>query len=382
MKGYRHIGLIFDDAVERHRAIRRGIYAVARPFLPWGFHSVAPALLRGAPEAMAAADGVIGFWDDTTHARLRALLPAAPLLCLTPKGEGATDAPPGVDFAKVGALAGRALRERGFRRVALVGNPRRPRHAALRAGLERETWEASVACFEPGGPYPPVPLPPGVRDDFALNLFFFLAALPDPCAVVAEDAAKGLEVVEICRRTGIAVPGRLAVLAADDGEKAEMAFPPCSAIALPWDRVGRLAAEGMREALGGGARRAHMEAPGPVRVIHRQSTDIFAVQDPHIRQALQMIRDEACHGLTVEDILRRIARPRRWFERRFKEHTGVTPLREIHRVRLDRACALLAGTDRTLEEIAENCGFGSITRFCLAFRKAHGIPPGHYRKNH
>lgn len=381
MKGYRHIGLIFDDAVERHRAIRRGIYAVARPYLPWGFHSVSPAVLQRSPQVVAEADGLIGFWGEETHARLRTLLPTAPLLCLTPMREAAREGP-GVDFEKVGALAGRTFRERGFRHIALVGNPRRPRHAALRAGLERETEEGCAHCFEPGGPYPPVPLRRGVRADFALNLFFFLAALPDPCAVVAEDATKGLEVVEICRRTGIAVPGRLAVLAAEDGEKAEMAFPACSAIALPWQRVGRLAVERMRKALAGEPPGASKEAPGPLRVVHRQSTDIFAVRDPHIRQALQLIRDEACHGLTVDDILRRVARPRRWLERRFKEHTGVTPLREIHRVRFERACALLAGTDRTLEEIAENCGFGSLTRFSVAFRKAHGMSPGQYRKSH
>ena len=49
-------------------------------------------------------------------------------------------------------------------------------------------------------------------------------------------------------------------------------------------------------------------------------------------------------------------------------------------VRISRAKELLASTEKSMEAIAEECGFSSANYFCLIFKKNVGIAPSYYRK--
>ncbi len=68
----------------------------------------------------------------------------------------------------------------------------------------------------------------------------------------------------------------------------------------------------------------------------RQSTDILAVEDPEIRKAAKLIREQACLGITVVDVLREVPLSRRVFESRFRKATGQTPHEAILSQRLKR----------------------------------------------
>ena len=49
-------------------------------------------------------------------------------------------------------------------------------------------------------------------------------------------------------------------------------------------------------------------------------------------------------------------------------------------VRISKAKELLASTSKSMEVIAEECGFSSANYFCLIFKKNVGIAPSYYRK--
>jgi LacI family transcriptional regulator len=49
---------------------------------------------------------------------------------------------------------------------------------------------------------------------------------------------------------------------------------------------------------------------------------------------------------------------------------------------LQRAKQLLVETDLPLTVIAERTGFTHVEYLCAAFRKAFGLPPGTYRREH
>jgi LacI family transcriptional regulator len=66
-------------------------------------------------------------------------------------------------------------------------------------------------------------------------------------------------------------------------------------------------------------------------------------------------------------------------ERRFLELLGRSPKQEIRRARLERAKALLAGTDVKIEGVAADSGFRCYARFARAFRGATGLTPSAYR---
>ena len=379
MSAYRHILLIIDEAEERQREVRRGIYAAARPLLPWGFHCLSPSQVADSSRALQQSDGWIGFPDPGHAARAPESYRAIPHLCLDP-GVALSPRVPEVDFSAAGREAADYFRNKGYKNFALVSRHRSKRRAALRAGIREEVDADHVRLYPWDKPFQTPAVPEGVRPDFNLDLYAFLSELPDPCAVITEDAERGLEVIEICRRTGIAVPGRFAVLSVEDGSRAEMAFPPCSAFQLPWRQLGRRAAGMLEELFLSGTIGEMAANPGPVKVIERPSTDMLAVSDPVIRNALQLIREEACAGLTVNELLQNVHRPRRWVERHFKALTGSTVLREIHRVRLQKAKELLLETDLTQAAIAEACGFNSLPRFVAAFKKQQQLSPGAFRK--
>lgn len=67
------------------------------------------------------------------------------------------------------------------------------------------------------------------------------------------------------------------------------------------------------------------------------------------------------------------------FSRYFKKNCGACFVEYLNRVRTNKACYLLRETDHQVQDIALECGFGSISNFNKQFRKAEGLAPRDYR---
>lgn len=67
--------------------------------------------------------------------------------------------------------------------------------------------------------------------------------------------------------------------------------------------------------------------------------------------------------------------------RMFRRETGQTPHEWLTEIRINRAKELLSTSTKTLEEIADECGFRSDSHFKILFKKTTGFTPGMYRKN-
>ena len=68
-----------------------------------------------------------------------------------------------------------------------------------------------------------------------------------------------------------------------------------------------------------------------------------------------------------------------YFHRIFTAACGMTPLAYLTGVRISHAKFLLRNTDRSVTEIAGQCGFSSYNYFCTVFRKATGHTPSAFR---
>ncbi|GED25662.1 hypothetical protein BAG01nite_17640 [Brevibacillus agri] len=66
--------------------------------------------------------------------------------------------------------------------------------------------------------------------------------------------------------------------------------------------------------------------------------------------------------------------------RLFKQQTGHSPIDYLISVRLDRAKALLAQTDASLQEVAEGVGYSDLSYFIRAFKKHTGVTPGQFKE--
>jgi transcriptional regulator GlxA family with amidase domain len=69
----------------------------------------------------------------------------------------------------------------------------------------------------------------------------------------------------------------------------------------------------------------------------------------------------------------------RTLNRRFREHTGTTPLQWLDRARIRQAQYLLEATTHSIDRIAVQVGFGSPTAFRDRFKRVVGTSPHAYR---
>ena len=191
---------------------------------------------------------------------------------------------------------------------------------------------------------------------------------------------QGRKVLNACSQRGIAVPDEVAVLGVDNDEVlCDFAAPPLSSVILNPHRTGYEAAALLARMMNGERIGAEAHRIEPLGVATRQSTDVLAVEDGGVAAAVRFIREHACEGISVKDVLRAVPQSRRSLEERFKKLIGRTPHEEISRVQLNQVKLLLAETDWSLERIAESTGFAHAGYLSSVFRRLSGSTPSHYR---
>ncbi|MCA1674951.1 MAG: helix-turn-helix domain-containing protein, partial [Actinobacteria bacterium] len=94
---------------------------------------------------------------------------------------------------------------------------------------------------------------------------------------------------------------------------------------------------------------------------------------------LRWMQDNAQQNLTLDDSAGRAGMSTRTLNRRFREQTGTTPLRWLHRARIHQAQYLLETTTHPVDRIATQVGFGSPTAFRTRFKRLVGTNPHTYR---
>jgi transcriptional regulator GlxA family with amidase domain len=107
-----------------------------------------------------------------------------------------------------------------------------------------------------------------------------------------------------------------------------------------------------------------------------------AHDDPAVRRAQAFIHVRDGQGVSLASLAAAALLGRRTLLRRFASATGMTPMEYCRAVRLARARELLEAGRLPLQEIAGNLGYGDLSSFARAFRRAHGAPPGAFRKQH
>lgn len=69
-----------------------------------------------------------------------------------------------------------------------------------------------------------------------------------------------------------------------------------------------------------------------------------------------------------------------YISRRFKQETGLTASEYIKKIRIEKACNLLAGSKHTVREISQLVGYDDLAYFNQLFHKTLGMTPSEYRK--
>ncbi|MBA2115567.1 AraC family transcriptional regulator [Bremerella alba] len=208
----------------------------------------------------------------------------------------------------------------------------------------------------------------------------WIRTLPKPVGIFACNDTRGREVLDACETAGISVPEQVAVIGVgNDDLLCELSDQRLTSIDVNPIRVGYHAAELLCRMMEGRSIPQVIRI-APRRVIERQSTDMLAVEDPNVANAVQFIRLHACDAIDVNDVVKTVGLGRRVLERRFRSMLGRSLKSEIVRVRLSRAKELLVETSLSATAIADRCGFSSPAYFMDHFHQRVGVTPIDFRE--
>ena len=373
----RKVALLIETSNAYARGLLAGIVHYTRVHRPWSIH-LAEGTRGGQPPAW------LGRWDgDGVIARIEneAIARAIRRLRLPVVDVSAARRIPALPWVETDdeAIAREGfehLRARGFKHLAYCADDRFNWSRWRREAFERLAREAGIPCAA----YRPRGAAASDSEAEVDRIAAWVAALPKPVGVMACYDFRGRQVLDACRRRRIPVPDDVAVLGVDNDELlCDLADPPLSSVILNPRRTGYEAAALLDRMMAGHRVGPEARRIAPLGTATRQSTDVLAVEDRDIAAVVRWIREHACEGISVKDVIRANPQSRRRLEQRFRAVIGRTPHEEILRVRLDRVKLLLAETALPLERIAERTGFLHVEYLSVVFRRKVGMPPSRYR---
>ena len=283
----------------------------------------------------------------------------------------------GPDNHAVARMAAAHFRERGFRNFACCG---------FTEGLQPELDERVHAFVEETGAW-----------EFRCEVFKvdhnrnetreqkritqWIKSLPKPVGLMACNDTCGLRLLNACAWADIKVPDEVAVVGvSNDDCLCALCHPPLSSIDLAPRSIGYDAAALLDRMMNGARDEAPPILVPPRGVVTRLSTDVIATEDQAVSRAVAFIRDQACNGIHIADVLRHVNLSRSVLEPRLKRSLGRTIHREIQRVQIDRVKELLATTEMPIKQIAVQTGFRYLQYLARVFSKATHQTPARYRK--
>jgi LacI family transcriptional regulator len=276
----------------------------------------------------------------------------------------------------VADLAIAHFRDRGFVRFAFCGTPSEWNWPPIGRNFHRLAQEAGCPCE--------IYVPSHDTGNYTLqtsDLSVWLQSLRKPVGLLVSNDMRAREVLDACRLASIFVPEEIAVLGVNDDELiCELANPPLSSVIHNARRIGYEAAAMLDQLMSGKKITQDVEV-NPLGVAARQSTDLLAIEDAEVAKAVRFIRQHACEGIRVENVLEEVAMSRRSLEKRFRQAVGRPPHMEIRRVQLERVKQLLVGSDYKLQKIAEVTGFSTAQYLAGLFHRTMKMTPGNWRRS-
>ena len=208
-----------------------------------------------------------------------------------------------------------------------------------------------------------------------------IAALPKPIAIFSEYDDFAVEILNACQSAEIAVPEQVAVLGVgDDPLRCEFAPVPLSSIDDDEELIGYEAAALLGRMLNKERPPSDPVLVSPRAITTRLSTDILAVEHPHVASALRTIWDHYTERIGAKQIAATVPMSYRRLHDAFIKQIGHSIAEEITRKRLEHAQKLLEETDKKIIEIAWLAGFTDHDRMGKVFRRQLGVNPASYRR--
>lgn len=283
-----------------------------------------------------------------------------------------------VNNYEVGRLAAEHLLERGLTNLAFYGWEDLWYSEQRYLGFRERAAESGAECLA---------LLRALNEDSQLSWSQrisipaeWLASLPLPCGIFAVHDFRAQLLMEACYEAGLRIPNDIAVVSMDNNETiCEHSVPALSSIARSSQQVGYEAAALLNRMIKGESELPQELLLPPTEVVLRESSDMMYCSDPLVRQAIEFMRKNLRENFNVEAIAGHLGISKRKLERRFSEAVNSSPRQYLIKLRIHHAQALMKlEPDRTVEDIAHACGFGTMPTFYTAFRRLTGLTPAKF----
>jgi len=307
-----------------------------------------------------------------------------PVLLVDPRPEVLPECPRILfDHRAVGQVAAKHLLETGRRHFAFFGFDQAKLSEEREEAFVAEIAQAGFGC---GGTRVPIELGHHRTRVGAAGRELMRAALeelPRPVAIGCGNDELSRVLLELCLEAGHAVPEDVALIGGDDDDLfCRTSQPSLSSVSLPFTEAGQAAAGVLHQLMRGRKDAPRVTVIGPGEVAARDSTRVVPGEDRAIEAAVRELhRRVADPKLRMTEVAATVKLSVSALERRFQRALGCTPLVKLRDIRLTLGKRLLGETEKTVKEVAWTCGFGSATRFGVAFRELTGMSPLAYRRN-
>lgn len=380
-----HVALLVESSRAYGRGVLAGIAKYVREHGPWSISFEEHGLCDDVPKWLSdwQGDGIITRLDNEAMAGVVRRL-NVPTVFLRNLPQNCKAPCVLTDNAAAAFCAFEHLRERGFRHFAYCGYDGADYSDERREAFVGFVEQLGQRCHVFNSASHPVHGSTvefereGLKDrDLVAR---WIQELPKPAGVMACNDSRGRQVLDACRAAGMGVPDEVGVVGVDNDEMlCDLSDPPLSSVVPNAERIGIEAAALLDQMMAGQKPLAQPLFVEPKMVVARRSTEVLAIEDRPIAAAARFIREHACEGIDVSDVVKAVALSRSTLERRFSKALGRSPKEEILRVRLNSAKQLLSDTSSSLEFIAEKIGLEHTEYLSRIFKKKTGMTPSQFR---
>ncbi len=374
-----NIGLVFLHTLAYYRRALRGVWRYAESRPNWQLTPIPPQRgVRNLHERFQP-NGLI-VTANTRHLDRELQSWQRPAVNVSAVISSQRFARVGVDNELVGQMAAGHFLERGLRHFAFVGPAKQQFSMQRRASFCRALGEsgAEAHCYISRSRREFDPL--GMRWDLESDVQRWLRQLPKPVGIFAPNDVWGVQVVLASRRAELRVPEQVAVLGVDDDDLfCELTRPGLSSVIVPSEQIGYEAMALLERLIGGEKPPSEPLLLPPVGVHMRRSSEVLAIEDQLVAQAVQFIQENTSRPLRVEEVITHLCVGRRTLERRFRDLLGTGIAEQVRMAHLQRARRLLAQTDLSVHVVAMRAGFEDYRQMVRLFRHTLDTTPTGYR---
>lgn len=372
------IVLMIEPIGEYVQGLLRGIAQYSNINGPWVFYRE-PGKHEGTLPQISPelADGIIAKISSASKARKK--LPKSVPAILIGYREIIPDMPQIFgDTEAIGKLAAEYFINKGFRNFAFCGFDEfhwsRERGKSFKSFLEIKRFKVHWYRNLKGAK----------RKSWQLeqqDIAKWLKTLPKATAVLACNDDRGQHLISACQLAKLRVPEEISILGVDNDKfVCGLTYPPLSSIAIGTERAGYEVAELLSKMMQTKKVINKSIFVHPTHVVTRQSTDIIAIDDKLVSDAINYIHKNSNMDISVDDVAEAVMTSRRRLERKFRKLLSKSVYEEIRHIRVNKIISMLLETNLTMAQIGLAMGFKDITHTGRYFKEETGLSPLVYRQ--